>query len=152
MFRFVPPYAAAALMLVTACNRATFTWRPSLVSQVPDSMPVRFSPDRNGKPTVGRSLGWQRGSPKLVTSRGDTVRVPAGSLTAVRLDRKAGHPVAGAIIGAIIGVGVELANCPSEWQYCGEENPTELLFAGLGALVGAAIKTDNWVRVRWSPQ
>jgi hypothetical protein len=68
----------------------------------------------------------------------------------VRLNRKAGHPVAGAIVGAIVGVGVEIANCPSRWELCGEENPTELVFAGLGSLIGAQIKTTHWIRVRWS--
>jgi hypothetical protein len=150
MFRFVPRPAFAALIVLVGCNRATFTWHPSLVSQVPDGTPVRFSPERRDRPTVGRSLDWQRGVPKLLTTLGDTVVVPRGAWTMVRLNRKAGHPVSGAIIGAIVGVGVEIANCPSRWELCGEENPTELLFAGLGALIGAQIKTEHWIRVRWS--
>ena len=139
----------AALLLLAACNRATFRWQPSLVSQVPDSTPVRFSAEPQGEPTRGRALDWQRGAPKLITAHGDTVVVPAGTTLGVRLNRKAGHPVAGAIMGAIIGVIVEYANCPEPKEYCGEEDPTELFAAGLGALIGNLIRTDHWVRVRW---
>jgi hypothetical protein len=152
--RFVQCSALPLLLLVplAACNRATFRWQPSLVSQVPDSTPVRFYLGRHDPVTSGRALGWQRRSPRVVTARGDTVVVPPGAMLDVRLNRKAGHPVAGAIIGGIIGVGIEYANCPEPKTYCGEEDPTELLVAGLGAIIGNLIKTDHWIRVRWDLQ
>src|SRR5690242_6168319 len=127
---------AAALVLVAACNRATFRWQPSVVSQVPDSTPVRFWREPSDRPTQGRSVDWQRGAPKLVTARGDTVTVPPGASLGVRLDRRAGHPVAGAIIGGIIGVAVQYAACPEPKTYCGEEDPTPIFVGGLGALIG----------------
>lgn len=157
MRRFVPAFLAATLVSVAGCGRTTYQWRPSLVSHVPDSAPVRFTPreasrEIRERTTKGRALDWQRGTPKLITPRGDTIVIPHDATMGVRLKQKTGHGVAGAIFGAIIGVGVEIANCPSDWQYCGEENPTELLFAGIGALIGSAIKTDHWIRVRWDPK
>lgn len=139
----------AALLLLAACNRATFRWQPSLLSQVPDSTPVLLWREPSDKPSSGRALDWQRRTPKLITVQGDAVVIPPGAGLGVRLNRKAGHPVAGALIGAIIGVGVEYANCPEPKEHCSEEDPTELLVAGLGALIGNLIKTDHRVRARW---
>lgn len=143
---------AIAPLLLAACNRATLEWRPAVMSHVPDGTPVRFSQGPRDEPVAGRALGWQSRAPRVVTPRGDTIDVPASAMLGVRLPRKAGHPVAGAILGAIVGVGVTYANCPEPKRYCGEENPTELLFTGLGGLVGSLIRTDHWVRVRWDPR
>ena len=154
MRRFVPSLVLVTVVLLTGCH-PTYRWQPSIVSQVPDNTPVRFtlpsaSREIRGATTVGRSLGWQSNAARLVTSRGDTVLIPRAATLAARLKNKTGHPVAGAIVGAVIGVGVEIANCRSEnLSICGEENPTELLFAGAGALIGALIKTEKWIRVRW---
>jgi len=63
------------LLLGAACGSATVTWRPSLLSHVPDSTPVRWNP-QTGEPRVrGRSLGWQNGAPRVVTDIGDTMCV-----------------------------------------------------------------------------
>jgi hypothetical protein len=85
----------------------------------------------------------------VITGRGDTVIVPDGSALEVRLREKARHPTAGAIIGWALGVAISYAACPPPKKYCGEEDPTPLLAAGLGALIGDRVKTDWWVRVRW---
>ena len=156
MHRFVPLFLAATVAPVAGCSGATYRWQPSLVSQVPDSTTVRFAPvpvsrETRDRPIEGRALDWRSDAPKLITARGDTVVIPRGATMSVRLKQKAGHAVAGAILGAVVGVVIELANCPGDWGICGEENPTELLMAGVGALIGNAIKTDHWVRVRWEP-
>jgi hypothetical protein len=85
----------------------------------------------------------------VITARGDTVVVPDGSILDVRLNEKAGHSTAGAIVGWALGIAVSYAACPPPKKYCGEEDPTPLLGIGLGALMGSRIKTDSWVRVQW---
>jgi hypothetical protein len=147
--RFVPVTAFAVFVLLAGCHRATVGWQPSLVSQVPDSTPVRFFHEERARLIDGRALDWQRRAPKLVTTSGDTLVVPEGAKVSVRLEGKARHAGAGALVGAVVGVGVMYATCPEPKKYCGEQNPTGMLFAGLGALVGAMIKTDNWIRVGW---
>lgn len=149
MNRLVSAIAPAALFALSACAGGAMRWQPSLVSQVPDSTPVRFAPSRNEPRVAGLALDWQRGRPKLVTERGDTVVIPDTSVLEVRLREKASHPTAGAIIGWAVGVGVSYITCPAPKRYCGEEDPTPLLAAGLGALIGSKVKTDWWVGVRW---
>ena len=151
MNRLVSAIAPVALLAVSACAGGAVRWQPSLVSQVPDSTPVRFAPSRNEPQVAGFALDWQRGRPKLVTERGDTVVIPDASLLEVRLRKKASHPTAGAIIGWAIGVGISYATCPAPKRYCGEEDPTPLLTTGLGALIGSRVKTDWWVGVQWNP-
>src|SRR5262249_10681857 len=119
------------------------------VTHVPDGTPVRFAVDRNTPRTVGRSMDWQLGRPSVVTTRGDTVVVPHGATLEVKLKDKANHAVAGVVIGLVVGAVLEYALCDPPKTHCGEEDPTQLLTAGLGALVGSAIKKDHWVRVRW---
>ena len=149
MRRFVPLSVAAAAMLLSGCNRGTLHWEPSLVSHVPDSSTVRFSRAPDGTVVDGLALGWQGGAPRVVTSHGDTLVVPRDATTiSVRTTRKVGHPGTGAIIGGVIGIGVSYASCPEPKSECG---PTVAQFglAAVGALIGAAIRTDHWVRVRW---
>jgi len=146
LVRFALP---SMCLVVSACGRTTFRWQPSLVTHVPDSTPVRFALDRGTPRTVGRSLDWRLGRPRVVTTRGDTVVVPQGATLEVKLKDKANRAVAGAIIGFVAGAGLSYALCDPPKTHCGEEDPTQLLTAGLGALIGSAIKTDHWVRVRW---
>lgn len=138
------------LLLGAACGNATVTWRPSLLSHVPDSTAVRWNP-QTGEPRVrGRSLGWQHGAPRVVTDTGDTVMIARGAgRLEVRLREKKRQGVIGAVIGWAVGVGVMYATCDPPRTYCGEQNPSPLLGAGLGALIGSMFKADDWVRVRW---
>jgi len=135
-------------LLLTACGGTSIRWQPSLVSQVPDSTTVRFVAEPGQSPTQGFALDWQRGRPRVITGR-DTIVMPEGAALEVRLREKYGHPTAGAIIGWALAAGVSYALCPPPRRYCGEEDPTPLLGMALGALIGAKIKTDRWVGVRW---
>ena len=145
MNRLVP--LVAIVVLLTACTRTVIGWRPTLVSHVPDSTAVRFAP-ASGAPTVaGRSLDWQLGSPKVITSRGDTLVVPREAAVSVRLPGKVRHAGTGAVVGAVVGIFGSLGVCSD--NRCEEVNPYQLLGAVGGALIGYAIKTDNWVRVKW---
>ena len=135
------------ILLATGCARETFRWRPSLTSQVPDSMPVRFNVGRGEPRASGRSLGWQRGAPRLITPRGDTVAVPESAYIQVRLKDKANHALAGAFVGMVVGVGVSFAECGE--TRCGPGDRRPLYITGLGALVGSRFKAASWVRVRW---
>ena len=150
-------FASAAFHLVflagiAGCGGATFRWHPSLVSQVPDSTPVRFGVQRNTRRVLGRALDWQHGRPRVITARGDTVVVPDTATLEVRLKNKANRAVAGAVVGYIVGVGVSYGLCPPPKTTCGEQDPTPVWSAGLGALIGSAFKKDHWVRVRWDRQ
>ena len=135
-------------LLLSGCAGAAIRWRPSLASQVPDSTTVRFRVRPGEAPITGRALDWQRGRPRVITARGDTVAVPEGAALDVRVPEKARHEVAGGIIGWALGVGISYAACPAPKKYCGEEDPTPLLATTLGALVGWMVKTDQWVAVR----
>ena len=142
MNRLVP-----AILLLAGCTRASIGWHPSLVSQVPDGSPVRFTPLSHTGTVVGRSLDWQRGAPRVVTSRGDTLVVPHEAVMSLQLPGKIRHAGAGAVIGAIAGIVASLGPC-SETR-CEDGNPDQLVGAAAGALLGYAIRTDHWVRVRW---
>ena len=150
MNRIAPLALASTLLLVTACGGATFRWRPSLVSHVPDSTPVRVNP-QTGEPRIrGRSLGWQQGAPRLITATGDTIVLSRGAgRVEVRLKEKKGQGVLGAVIGWAVGVGVTYATCDPPRTHCGEQNPVPIWGAGLGAVIGSMFKTDDWARVRW---
>jgi hypothetical protein len=118
---------------------------------VPDSTWVRFVRGV-GEPSIsGLALEWQNGHPRVITERGDTVIVPEGSTLAVRLKEKQTHANAGAVIGWALGVALAYAACPPPRSFCGEEDPTPLVAAGLGAFVGSKVRTDWWVDVRWDP-
>jgi hypothetical protein len=141
----------AGLLVMSACAGAVTRWQPSLASQVPDSTPVRFA-ERSREPRVtGLALDWERGRLRVITERRDTVVVPEGSVLEVRLRERASHATAGAIIGWALGVAISYAACPPPKKYCREEDPTPLLATGLGALIGARVKTDWWIRVGWDP-
>ena len=144
-----PAFVISLLVATAACNRQAFRWQPSLVSQVPDGAPVRFGVEQGRPRMSGRSLGWQALTPRVVTARGDTLTVPTGALTEVRLKNKTNHALIGAIFGYVVGFGVAYANCPSSSQGCSDQSLTPHLIASAGALIGSMFKTDHWVRVRW---
>ena len=139
----------AAALLSSACGAGTVRWHPSLASQVPDSTPVRFTPVESERKVAGLAFQWAGGRPRVITSSGDTVVVPQGSTLDVRLREKASHPTFGAVVGYALGIATGLMTCRAPKQYCGEENPLPLAAAGIGALIGARVKTDWWVSVRW---
>jgi hypothetical protein len=116
---------------------------------VPDSTTVRFAVSRSEPRIVGRSVDWQRGTPRLVTPRGDTVLVPDSGRVEVRLKNETNQAVAGGVLGLVVGFVFVYVECPPPKTYCGEQNPGPYFFGGLGALIGAAIRTDHWVRVRY---
>jgi hypothetical protein len=150
MLRCIWSVTPTLFLVVAACGGATFRWRPSLSSQVPDSTPVRFVTQRSEPRVTGRALDWERRRPRLITLRGDTVLVPEGARLEVRLKEKTTRAVAGAVVGFVVGVGVMYSTCAAPRRYCGEQDPTPMLAAGLGALVGSRIKADQWIRVRWN--
>lgn len=140
---------SATLLLASSCAHGGVKWRPSLASHVPDSTWVRFAGHIGDSSVMGRAMDWQRGRLRVITVAGDTVAVPSGSALEVRLNEKAGHTTAGLIAGWALGVTISYATCPPPKKYCGEQDPTPALAAGLGALIGARVKTDQWVRVQW---
>lgn len=141
--------SVALLVLAASCASGGVKWRPSLASHVPDSAWVRFAGHIGDPPVMGRAMDWQRGRLRVIVASGDTVGVPDGSALEVRLNEKAGHTTAGVIVGWALGVTISYATCPPPKKYCGEQDPTPALAGGLGALIGARVKTDQWVRVRW---
>ena len=149
MFRLRAFVLAGLVVLVTGCTRATFGFRPSLTSQVPDSTVVRFRV-QSGEPLVtGRSLDWQTGTQRVVTAAGDTIVVPEAAKLDVRLKQKKTHASLGGVLGLAVGWGIGLAKCPPP-QEC---SPSLLpaLTGGAGAFIGSRFSAAEWVRVRRSP-
>lgn len=146
MFRLHPFVLAAVVALVGGCTRATFGFRPSLTSQVPDSAVVRVRA-QNGQPSVtGRALDWQGGRPRIITSAGDTVAVPLGATLEVRLKEKKTHATLGGVLGLGVGMGIALTRCPATNRCAPDLTP--VLAAGVGALIGSRFSAAEWVRVR----
>jgi hypothetical protein len=150
MLRFVSAASPVLFLLLAACGGATFGRRPSLTSQVPDSTPVRFNvPQTQPRASeAGRALGWQRGAPRVVTTRGDTVVVPEGARMEVRLKERTSHAGTGATIGWIVGLGAHYAACNYPSTKCRELDLRIPVGTGVGALIGWRFRTDQWVRVR----
>ena len=117
------------------CTRATFGFRPPLISQVPDStiVPVRY-PERP-TPTTGRAFGWQTREPRVVTSVPDTIDVSQAAILEVRLRAKTTHATLGAIVGLLVGLSIKLVQCPPT-DYCAPD-ATPAVTAGVGALIGS---------------
>lgn len=133
---------------VSACGGTHVQWRPSLVTHVPDSMPVRFQQAPGSLIVTGTSVSWDRAEPRVVTAAGDTVTVPRGSRLEVRLKEPRHHVTAGAVVGWAVATATMLSECGGE-RTCGEQDPRPLLGIALGALVGRLITTPAWVQVRW---
>ena len=146
MFRLDRFVMVAVVVLAAGCTRATFGFRPSLTSQVPDNSVVRVRA-QNGQPSVtGRALDWQVGRPRVVTSTGDTMVVPEAATLEVRLKEKRTHATLGGVIGLGVGLGIKLAQCPPTTR-CGPDL-TPALTAGVGAFIGSRFSAVEWVRVR----
>ncbi len=147
MFRLHPLVLAGVVVFVGGCTRATFGFRPSLTSQVPDSTVVRIRA-RDGQPSVtGRALDWQAGRPRIITPTGDTVAVPRTSTLEVRLKEKKTHAILGGVIGLGVGFSIKLVQCPPT-NVCAPDL-TPALTAGVGALIGSRFTAADWVRVKW---
>ena len=146
MLRVLSPVSPALFFLVAACG-ATFGWRPSL-SQVPDSTPVRIAVEETGLRISGCAVDWQRGTPKVVTIRGDTMIVPEGARLQARLKGRTRSAVFGGMVGNFVGVVVTYYHCGGIDAECTEKDPTSLLTLGVGALIGSLFKTTAWLTVR----
>lgn len=141
---------SVALMFLAACARVPEQWRSSVVTQVPDGTPARFTAKSGEPPVSGTALGWSSKAPHLIAARGDTLSIPIGASVEVRPTEKVRHPVAGAFIGAAIGGGIVSWGCRGKGRDCGQYDFRPLLTSALGALIGASIKTaSDWVRVQW---
>jgi hypothetical protein len=150
MFRLHSFVLAGAVVLAGGCTRATFGFRPSLTSQVPDSTVVRIRA-QNGQPSVtGRALDWQVGRPRVITLAGDTVVVPEAARLEVRLKEKKTHAVLGGVVGLGVGLGVALVRCGPTNRCAPDLTP--VLTAGVGALIGSRFAAAEWVRVQQTPR
>ena len=149
MISLVPSALCVSLLLLTACAPAVITWRPSVVSQVPDNTPVRVdSPGSGEKPTRGVAMGWQSGQPRVINQRGDTVLIPDGARLQVRLKKKSNNAPIGGLVGFVLGAGVAYNRCQDRGRTCGQGDPTPLLAATVGALIGSTIRSYPWVTVK----
>ena len=146
MFRLKVTMLFGMTFLAGGCTHATFGFRPSLMSQVPDSTVVRARA-QNGQPAiVGRAFGWQSGNPRIVTATGDTVDAPRTATLEVRLNEKKSHATLGGVVGLSIGFGIKLAKC-APMSDC-PSDLTPALTAAAGALIGSRWRSFEWVRVR----
>ena len=135
----------AALLFLGACG-VSVKWRPWLVTQVPDGTEVRYRERSNASTArLGRALGWSSGTPRLVTSRGDTIAIPPGAVLEVHVDNPDRHTNFVAVVGYVAGILATFSLCGTE-SYCGEESPAPLLGAIVGAFVGHFM-TEDWVSV-----
>lgn len=135
----------AALLLAAACG-GSVKWRPWIVTQVPDGTEVRYWEKANASTArVGRAVGWSNGTPRLVTSHGDTVAIPAGAHLEVHVDNPDRHTNLGAVVGYVAGILTIFGTCGTE-STCGEQNPTPLLGAIVGAIAGHFL-VEDWVSV-----
>ena len=149
MISLVPSALCVSMLLLTACAPAVITWRPSVVSQVPDNTPVRFDrPGSGEKPTRGVAMGWQSGQPRVISQRGDTVLIPDGARLQVRLKKKSNNAPTIGLVGFVVGVGIVYHRCQDKGRSCGEGDPTPLLASTVGALIGSTIRSYPWVTVK----
>ena len=148
MLRVLSPVSPALFFLVAACGGATFGRRPSLSSHVPDSTLVRIAVQETGLRMSGRAVDWQRGTPKIVTTRGDTMIVPDGARLQVRFKGRTNGAAVGGLVGALVGVVVTFNHCGPVDEECEEKDPTVFLTFGAGALIGSLFKPTAWVTVR----
>ena len=135
MFRLYLLMLAVASVAFQGCTRATFGFRPSFTSQVPDSTIVRLRAT-NGQPSVeGHSLGWQVGRLRIVNAVGDTVAVPETGTLEVRLARKKRYTAVGGIVGVVVGTAVAVAKCPYRQECPPDLRPA--IGGGVGMLIGS---------------
>ena len=145
LFRVSP----GVFFLVAACGGTTRGWRPSIsFSHVPDSTPVRIAVQETGLRMSGRAIDWQRGMPRVVTTRGDTMVVPDGARLEARIRGRTNGAAFGAAVGYLVGVVVTFNRCGGIDAECSEKDPTSLLTLGAGALIGSLFKTTAWFTVR----
>jgi hypothetical protein len=148
MLRVISFVTPALFFLIAACGGATFGPRPSLSSHVPDSTLVRIAIPGSGLRASGRAVDWQRGTPRVVTTQGDTIVVPEGARLQVQLKGRPNRAVTGGVIGFLAGFATTYARCPNLKARCRMTDPTALLAAGAGALIGSRFKVHDWVTVR----
>ena len=140
------PLALAVAIAIGGCTRATFGFRPTLTSQVPDSTVVRLRAIKGQPSITGRSLGWQMGRLTIVTMTGDTVAVLETGTLEVRLKTKKSYAAIGGVVGLGIGMGLAQARCPYP-RRCAPDLRAPLGGA-VGMLVGSRFRTAEWLVVR----
>ena len=107
---------------------------------------------------VGRLLRADQGALAVTRDDGSVVDVPRSAIQALEILRgRRSHPKKGAAIGAGAGAGMVLAltategGCDPDLGGCAVYVAAGVLYAAVGALVGAGIgsmvKTDRWVKV-----
>jgi hypothetical protein len=84
----------------------------------------------------------------LVTSRGDTIDIPNGARLEFKVDHPANHAKAGVVLGYIVGTITMYAQCEDK-KYCAEQNPTALLGALVGGIIGRFM-TEDWDPIAWA--
>jgi hypothetical protein len=147
MLNFARRTFPAAFLLLSACG-PTIKWVPSLVSHVPDSTQVRFAATASDSFTSGTAVGWDRGTPRLITPRGDTLAIPNGSRVEVYLKEASHEANFGAAAGALIGVLASVADCGAQ-RSCGEQDFRPMLGALIGGFVAYILTTEHWKSVAW---
>jgi hypothetical protein len=150
MLSFIRYNLPATLVFLAASGCTRTLWRPSLVTHVEDGKEVRYRVTPNGgTAVVGRAVDWWRGTPRLVTSQGDTVVIPTGARIEAKVDHPDNHAKGGAVLGWLVAGVAMYARCGGE-KYCGEQDPTPLIGIVLGGIIGSLIKED-WVPIAWMP-
>ena len=96
----------------------------------------------------GRAVDWQRGTPKVITTRGDTMIVPLGARLQARLTGRTNTAVIGGAVGYFVGLLITYDHCGGIDAECTEKDPTSILTFGVGALIGSLFKSTAWVKVR----
>ena len=150
MLRLCVVAFAFASTLVAGCTQATFGFRPTLTSQVPDSTVVRVRAI-NGQPGItGRSLDWQIGRLRIITTTGDTVAVPEAGTLEVRLKTKKTYMAVGGLVGVAIGTGIAVSKCPYRRECPPDFRPA--VGGAIGMFIGSRFSTADWAVVKRPPR
>jgi hypothetical protein len=132
------------------------------IAQTPDSSRVRIGPGtlcvtavadgarsrvRVGERGLlsGAALGWATPTPRLVRSTRDTVPVPPDLRWEVSAGRTATRWWQGALLGLVAGGVAMQYNCFGKVSFCGDQGPVPVLSAGVGALIGSAMRRERWI-------
>ena len=139
-------FSILMLLLTGACATRTVVASgagPSpRLAEIDEGAPIRVR-RIGGMWTEGRARGFAAGRP-LVVSAGDTLVITCADDVQLRDPSERNHGVLGAIVGLGIGSVIVASGCGGQ-SYCGEENPTPILTAIAGWLIG---RTDREVRYR----
>jgi hypothetical protein len=117
-------------------------WCPELVA---DGWRVRAFDPVARRYHTGAALGWSTSSPRVHTTRGDTIAVGAEHQLSVSAGRRGRRTFQGALLGWAVAVGSIVADCG--WgSPCGEQNPLPMLGGAVGAVIGSRMRREVWTR------